>query len=166
MICHKIQPTNQPNNIECKARRHQVSFFEFLVWLDLGLNPSFPDHWRTLLPLSLSAYLLIAGRFCLECTHVLDCLFQSWHLSEYRTSSLLLNFCWCFQCDLFVTHFHEQVSQYYRKTWLTHTYKQKFYRKYTIYKSSIENIYLSWCFHDYFHQNKRIFWNYCLQKCI
>ena len=26
-------------------RWHQVTFFEFLVWLDLGLNPCFPDHW-------------------------------------------------------------------------------------------------------------------------
>ena len=25
-------------------------FFEFVVWLDLGLNPSLPGHWRTLDP--------------------------------------------------------------------------------------------------------------------
>ena len=30
------------------AWRHQVSFFESLVKLDQGLNPRFPDHWRTL----------------------------------------------------------------------------------------------------------------------
>ena len=25
-----------------------MPFFESLVWLDLGLNPGLPDHWRTL----------------------------------------------------------------------------------------------------------------------
>ena len=33
---------------ECKARRHQVPFFESLVWLNLRLNPGLPGHWRTL----------------------------------------------------------------------------------------------------------------------
>ena len=37
-----------PYNAECLARRHQVPFFESLVWLDLGLNPGLPGHWRTL----------------------------------------------------------------------------------------------------------------------
>ena len=36
-----------PYNAECKARQHQVQFFESLVWLDLGLNPGLPDKWRT-----------------------------------------------------------------------------------------------------------------------
>ena len=36
---------------ECSARRYQKPFFESLVWLDLGLNPGLPDHWRTLYPL-------------------------------------------------------------------------------------------------------------------
>ena len=31
-----------------KARQHQVPFFEFLVWLNLKLKPSLPDHWWTL----------------------------------------------------------------------------------------------------------------------
>ena len=26
----------------------KYQFFEFLVLLDLGLNPGLPDHWRTL----------------------------------------------------------------------------------------------------------------------
>ena len=29
-------------------RRHQVPFFESLVWLDQGLNPDLPGHWLTL----------------------------------------------------------------------------------------------------------------------
>ena len=33
-----------PYNAECSARRHQVPFFESLVWLDLGLNPGISDH--------------------------------------------------------------------------------------------------------------------------
>ena len=32
-------PWSIPYNAECKARRHQVPFFESLVWLNLGLNP-------------------------------------------------------------------------------------------------------------------------------
>ena len=30
------------------TRWYQVAFFESLVWLNLGLNPSLPDQWRTL----------------------------------------------------------------------------------------------------------------------
>ena len=37
-----------PYNVESYTRQHQVPFFESLVWLDLGLNPGHPDHWRTL----------------------------------------------------------------------------------------------------------------------
>ena len=37
-----------PYNAECFSRRHKVPFFESLVWLDLGLNPRLPGHWRTL----------------------------------------------------------------------------------------------------------------------
>ena len=33
------------------ARRYQVPFLKSLVWPDLGLNPSLPDHWQTLYPL-------------------------------------------------------------------------------------------------------------------
>ena len=33
-----------PYNAECQARQYQVPFFESLVWLDLGWNPSFLDH--------------------------------------------------------------------------------------------------------------------------
>ena len=33
---------------EWLARRHQVSFYESLIWLNLGLNPGLLDHWRTL----------------------------------------------------------------------------------------------------------------------
>ena len=63
-----LHPWSSPYNVECLARRYQVPFFESLVWLDLGLNPSLPDHWRTLYPLvqwpeepSLHYYLTIAG---------------------------------------------------------------------------------------------------------
>ena len=44
-----LYPWSVPYNAECYARRHQVAFFESSVWLDLGLNPGLPDHWRTLL---------------------------------------------------------------------------------------------------------------------
>ena len=43
-----LYPRSLTYNAECLARWHQVSFFESLVWLDLGLNPCLPDHWRTL----------------------------------------------------------------------------------------------------------------------
>ena len=42
-----LYPRSSPYNAKCKARSHQVPFFEFLVWIDLGLNPGLPDHWRT-----------------------------------------------------------------------------------------------------------------------
>ena len=46
-------PWSLPYNAECKARRHQVSFFFFffesLLWLDQRLNPGLPDHSRSLL---------------------------------------------------------------------------------------------------------------------
>ena len=38
-------------NAEFWAGRHQVPFFESLVWLEQGLNPGLLDHWRTLLSL-------------------------------------------------------------------------------------------------------------------
>ena len=43
-----LYPWSSPFNIDYLTRRHQASFFESLVWLDLGLNLSLPDHWRTL----------------------------------------------------------------------------------------------------------------------
>ena len=42
-------PWSLPNN----AKRHQVSFFKSLVWLDQGLKPGLLDHWRTLYSLGL-----------------------------------------------------------------------------------------------------------------
>ena len=42
-----LYPWSLPYNAECLARRHQVPFFESLVWLDLGLNPGLSDHWWT-----------------------------------------------------------------------------------------------------------------------
>ena len=42
-------PWSLPYNAECYTRRHQVSFFESLVWLDQELNSNLPDHWWTLL---------------------------------------------------------------------------------------------------------------------
>ena len=44
-----LYPWYLPYNAECLARRNQVAFLESLAWLDLGLNPGLPDHWRTLL---------------------------------------------------------------------------------------------------------------------
>ena len=43
-----LHPWLLPYNAECYTRRYQVLFFKSLVWLDLGLNPELPDHWRTL----------------------------------------------------------------------------------------------------------------------
>ena len=43
-----LYPWSIPYNADCLVREHQVAFFEYLVWLDLGLNPSLPDHWQTL----------------------------------------------------------------------------------------------------------------------
>ena len=40
-----------PYIAECQARWYQVPFLKSLVWRDLGLNPSLPDHWQTLYPL-------------------------------------------------------------------------------------------------------------------
>ena len=43
-----LYPWSLSYNAECWARRHQVPFFEPLVWLNHGLNSGLPDHWRTL----------------------------------------------------------------------------------------------------------------------
>ena len=43
-----LYPWSLPYNAECWAKWDQVPFFEFLVWTDLGLNPSLLDHWQTL----------------------------------------------------------------------------------------------------------------------
>ena len=43
-----LYPWSLLYNAECWARRHQVPFFASLEWLDLGLNPGLPEHWRTL----------------------------------------------------------------------------------------------------------------------
>ena len=42
-----LYPWSIPYSAECLAKRHQVPFFESLVWLDLRLNPGLPDHWQT-----------------------------------------------------------------------------------------------------------------------
>ena len=47
-----LYPWSLPYSSECLARRYQVPFFESLVWLDLGLNPSLSDHWWILYSLS------------------------------------------------------------------------------------------------------------------
>ena len=46
-----LYPWYLPYCAECYARRYQVPFFESLVWLDLGLKPSFLVYWWTLDPL-------------------------------------------------------------------------------------------------------------------
>ena len=46
-----LYPWYIPYIAECKARRYLVPFLKSLIWLDLGLNPGLPDHWRTLYPL-------------------------------------------------------------------------------------------------------------------
>ena len=43
-----LYPWCLPYSAKCEARQHQVLFFESLVWLDLGLNPVFSCHWRSL----------------------------------------------------------------------------------------------------------------------
>ena len=42
-----LYPWYVPYNGVCEASWLQVPFFESLVWLDQGLNPSFPDHRQT-----------------------------------------------------------------------------------------------------------------------
>ena len=39
-----LHPWSVSYNAECQAKRHQVPFFESLVWLDLGLNSGLPGH--------------------------------------------------------------------------------------------------------------------------
>ena len=42
-----LYPWYLPYNAECLARPHQVLFFEYLGWLDLGLKPGLRDHYAT-----------------------------------------------------------------------------------------------------------------------
>ena len=42
-----LYPWSVPYNAEWIASRHEVPFFESLVWLDLGLNPGLRGHLRT-----------------------------------------------------------------------------------------------------------------------
>ena len=61
-----LYPWSSSYRAECLARRHQVPFFESLVWFDLGLNPGLPDHWRvhySLCRWPIAPYLLI---ICLD----------------------------------------------------------------------------------------------------
>ena len=37
------------------SKEVSTTIFNSLVWLNLGLNPGLPDHWRTLYPLDQSA---------------------------------------------------------------------------------------------------------------
>ena len=53
-----LYPWYVPYNVESEAKRYQVSFFESLVWLDLGLNPSLLGHWQTVYPQTVN-YLLM-----------------------------------------------------------------------------------------------------------
>ena len=46
-------------NNECWATRYQLTSFEFLAWLDMGLNPDHPSHWWTLYLLGQWAYIYI-----------------------------------------------------------------------------------------------------------
>ena len=43
-----LYPWYVPYVAECSARWYQIPFLKSLVWLDLGLNPSFPHHKRKL----------------------------------------------------------------------------------------------------------------------
>ena len=58
-----LYPWYVPYNAECKARRYQVPFFKSLVWHNLGLNLSLPDHWWTLYPISQWASLKCPCRY-------------------------------------------------------------------------------------------------------
>ena len=51
-----LYPWYVPYIAECLARRYQVPFLKSLGWRDQGLNPGFPDHWRTLYPLDLYSH--------------------------------------------------------------------------------------------------------------
>ena len=46
-----LYPWSVAYNAECLEMRHQILFFESLIWLDLGLNPGLPVHRRTFYPL-------------------------------------------------------------------------------------------------------------------
>ena len=59
-----------------KQGLHQVPFFESLVWLNLGLNPGLPEHWRTLYSL---------GEYC--------CNTASWGLDWVASLSLEILLC-------------------------------------------------------------------------
>ena len=43
--------TQDPYLIMQSVKKGGIKYlFEFLVWLDQGLNPGLPSHWRTLYP--------------------------------------------------------------------------------------------------------------------
>ena len=54
----QLYPWSLPYNAECQVRQRRVPFFESLVWLDVGLNPGFPDNWWILWPLGKCSGLL------------------------------------------------------------------------------------------------------------
>ena len=59
---------------------YQVSFFECLIWLDLGLNPGFPGYWWTFYPLG---YICVCVCVCGGCC--------GWQGTRWHASSLLFS---------------------------------------------------------------------------
>ena len=72
-----LYPWSLPYNAECWARQYQVIFFESLIWLDLGLNPGLPDHWRTLYSLGHWLDIYIYIYIYIYCHPQRDCFFVS-----------------------------------------------------------------------------------------
>ena len=74
-----------------ERERHQVPFFESLIWLDLGLNPGLPDHWRTLYSFGQwTGYKPKIHRFCHFLYNIIErnkekyLLIDIWNLSTLR----------------------------------------------------------------------------------
>ena len=83
-----LYPWFLPYSTECLARQHQVPFFESLVWLDLGLNPSLLDHWRTLY--SLGQW---SGHNDLETTKNICCVKDEGAVDHATVTRWLQSFC-------------------------------------------------------------------------
>ena len=60
---------------------HQVSFFESLVWLDLGLNPGLPDHRWALYPLF---QLFLVEHYVIKMDIIIILLLANFHTSFNR----------------------------------------------------------------------------------
>ena len=59
------------------------TIFKPLVWLNLGLNPGLPHHWRTLYPLGWTTLRLYLECLYLECFRLY---LKTFHKSDFSTS--------------------------------------------------------------------------------